>query len=128
MEWSQIERIGKPVVNAARDSSSLLNISIELSRNPSREWKQAFMEAKEACKLSNIHPPSIDGKNIYITPPSDKKELYIKHIDERIAGANKYYKNTILPMLQQNEIRRETEQKHKRNRIENAQSDLNNID
>jgi len=128
MEWLPIERIGKHVENASSDSSGLLKIRVQLSCNPPKEWEQAFKDAKGACKLSNIHPPSINGKNIYITPPSDKIEVYINHVDERIEGANKYYKNTILPVIQQKEIEREAEKKRKRNRIEDAQNKLDNID
>ena len=128
MEWLPIERIGKHVENASSGSSGLLKIRIELSRNPPREWEKAFKDAKGTCKYSSIHPPSINGKNIYITPPSDKLEVYINHVDERIEGANKYYENTILPKIQQEESARETDEKRKYNRIENAQNELDNMD
>ena len=128
MKWSPIQRVDKQVENGFSVSTSLLKIRIELSRNPPDEWIQAFLDAKEASKSSTIHPPKINGKNIYITPPSYEIEVYIKHIDERIAGANKYYKNTILPRIQQKEAAREADENRKRSRIEKAQSELDNID
>jgi len=126
MEWSSIERIGKIVEDDL--SNGLLKIRIELSCNPPKEWMQAFKEAIGSCKSSTIHPPSIDGKNIYITPPSDKIDMYIRHIDERISGANQYYKNTVFPKMQQKEAAREADDKRKSNRIDKAQSELDNIE
>jgi len=128
MKWSPIRRVDKQVENGFSNSTNLLKIRIELSQNPPDEWIQAFLDAKEASKSSTIHPPTINGKNIYITSPRDKIEVYIKHIDERIAGANKYYENTILPRIQQNEASREADENRKRSRIEKAQSELDNID
>lgn len=127
MEWLPIKRISTHAKELL-DTSGLMEIEVELSSNPPREWEQAFKKAKGASILSTIHPPSINGKYIYITPPSDKIEVYIAYIDERINGANKYFENTILPMLQQKENARETEEKHKQTQIEIAQRKLDEID
>ena len=74
-----------------------------------------------------MHPPSLVGSAVKITPPDDQLEEYVRHVDQRIAAANAYYEGEILPAITSEQAARQAEREDARTRIENAERRLDNL-
>ena len=105
----------------------LLRIEVELSQTPPPGWAEEFQNPVGLGIPMSMHPPRISGRNVYLSPPDDQVEEYVKHLDERIAAANKGYEQRVLPKVRAaEEARRQADEEEKRRR-EEAQRRLDKL-
>ena len=120
MEWEPIER-GRPEVDGVDpDYEGLLRVRIDLSRRPSREWAEFFLNPVGVGISLSMHPPELSGSSISIRPPDTELETYVAHVDERIEAANERYEQEVLPTLRRAAETRAGEEEERTRRLEDA--------
>jgi hypothetical protein len=116
VEWQPITRDKPEVHGVNAQYPGLLDVSIRLSSYPDDAWSQFFLSPSGVGLPLSMHPPKLSGKAIFIRPPDNEVEAYVRHVDERLDAANRYYENTVLPRLraQREAERRASDEKQER--------------
>lgn len=79
--------------------SGLLDVDIELSHRTPEAWAR-FLQNPSGIGVSvSMHPPSLSGSTVKITPPDDEVDKYARHIEERVAHTNRWFEETALPQI-----------------------------
>ena len=128
MEWVPITITGRKVVGRNRQYSGLLDVEIELSGTPPRPWAEFFQSPSGIGISISMHPPSLSGSKVKITPPDDEVESYAKHIEERVAHTNRWFEETALPQINAAEERQRAENEAEAKRLKEAQRKLDELD
>lgn len=120
MKWTPITR-GKPKVLGINEKySGLLNVELDLSDTPPREWAEFFTHPTGIGISMSMHPPKLSGHIVSLRPPDGEIEKYVNHIDERIVAANAYYERQVIPDLEAAEARQEQSRKAEQMRLDEA--------
>lgn len=125
--WKPITR-KKPMIDGVDpEAHGLLNVLIPLDCDPPDEWR-CFFENPVGVTISlDIHPPRIKGDEIWIRPPDEDMERYIRYVDERIKSANNFYEKEVLPrIIQQQQAEESAKIKHEK-RLRDAEKRLANL-
>ncbi len=122
MAWTRIERSGKPRVRGPNDQyPGLIDVEIDLTLTPPREWAQAFLNPSGVSISMGWRHPTLSDATIRIMPPDDKLEANVAEVDARIAAANDYFERQVLPSLQAAEASAQRDQAAAQARIADAQ-------
>lgn len=127
MEWKPIQRSKQRVLGVHPQYRGLLEVEVELSQRPPAEWGEAFLHPEGVEVSVSMHRPRLSGSIIYITPPDDQVEEYVRHVDERISAANATYEQRILPRARIAEDAENRSRDEERRRLEEAKKRLQGL-
>lgn len=127
MDWKPITR-GKPQVKGVNSEySGLLDVAIPLEGDIDINWAEFFENPVGVSISLSMHPPKLSGRTVYIRPPDEEVEAYVKHVDERIAAANARFQTEVLPKIQQKEERDRADREERERRIEGVRRRLEDL-
>ena len=69
----------------------LLIIELELDQAPPARWIEVFAAAGKDMPWIEMHPPTVQGSRIIITPTDTDLEEEVAHVEERIQLANQQW-------------------------------------
>ncbi len=123
MAWTRIVRSGKPRVRGVNaDYSGLIDVEIDLSTTPPREWARVFMDPANIANLSmGRRPPTLSGATIVSIPPDDQLQAAVADVDARIVATNDYFEQHVLPALNAAESQDKQRRAEEQKRIDDAQ-------
>jgi hypothetical protein len=122
MAWTPIERVRHPEIDDLDPQTGELRVRMFLSQIPPYEWAQRFShpEGVGIPPPLSVDAPQLSLQEVRFRAPEGELERYVKHIDERIAAANKHYEREILPAEQERERRRLQQEEERERRLEEA--------
>lgn len=95
--WKPIAAGDPDVQRVHPRASGLIEIYIPLSEEPPCEWIEFFEHPSGISIPLSMHPPHIEGDQVYIRPPDHQEADYVQHVQERIKAANAWYEKEVLP-------------------------------
>lgn len=119
--WKPVERTAVKIVGVDPQASGLLEVHIELDRDPPVEWAAMFDHPTGIGISLSMHPPRLAYDVVHIRPPDDELEKYVAHVDEQIGHANARYANEVLPRLEAQRVCERTAEAEQARRIADAQ-------
>lgn len=90
--WLPITRDHPDVVGIDPSDDSRLEVHITLSTVPPVEWQQHFTSTGDDGAA-----PELKGKTVTIRPPDAELAAHVAAVDGRIAEANRYFEQEVLP-------------------------------
>jgi hypothetical protein len=127
MEWEPITITGRKVRGPNSQYAGLLDVDIELSHRPPKVWARFFENPSGIGISLSMHPPTLSGSTVRITPPDDGVEKYAQHIEERLAHTNQWFEETALPQINAAEERQRAEDEAEAERLQEAQRKLDEM-
>ncbi|WP_043412159.1 hypothetical protein, partial [Archangium violaceum] len=109
MSWTPIKRGEVEVVGPHPEHRGLLEVKVPLSAEPPSDWVFAFQNAFGVVTKANMLPPMLDGRDVWLTPRDGELAFYVSHLDERIASANAWYEQNVLPKINARAAREKAE-------------------
>ncbi len=95
--WEPIKRVAVKVTGVDAQEAGLLDAYIELSAAPPKEWPHRFENPVGLDVSSSMYPPKVNGSRVTLHVQDDRMAEYVADVDARIAAANEYYENEVLP-------------------------------
>lgn len=125
-EWEDIELVGRPEFLQIDPHASDLNIyTWKLSRLPEQAWVARF---KAESSLSTLHPLTIAGAKLRLTPPEGQLQAYANQVRTWVRDANAKFRSFDLPQLEaRTQAAQRQEQEHD-DRIRHAREEAENLD
>lgn len=122
--WQPIARTNIEVQGVNGQYPGLLDVEISLSETPPDEWQHFFNNPVGVSLSLSMRPPQLGYNSIHISPSDGEIEKYVKHVDARIASANKRYETEVIPALRAREQRQQAEQSDEERRLKAAKDKL----
>ncbi len=120
MSWTPIKRGKVEVVGRHPQFSGLLQVRVPLTSTPPAEWQHAFNTGIDVIVSLSMHKPELRGREVWLRPPDAQLEAYVRSLDERIAAANTWFENNVLPQVQARTAREQTEADEEARRLAEA--------
>jgi len=124
MPWKPITRTADVDVEQHPERSGLFEARITLSDEPPDEWAEAFTQAYEANVNHVLHPFHLEVDEVAFNFPPGEEEAYLAALDDRIAAANRWYEERVLPAARQQEAERRTGEGERERRLEESRQRL----
>lgn len=96
--WLPITRDHPDVVGIDPSDDSRLEVNVSLSTVPPVEWAERFT-ATDAGAAAGAEAPSLKGKTVTLRPPDAELADHVADVDRRIADANRYFEQEVLPAV-----------------------------
>ena len=103
------------------EAPELLVVEVTLSAAPPGEWPHRFENPPGVEIPTSMLPPKVDRSVVRFRVSDDQLEQYIQKIDERIATANDYYADEVLPARLAVEQKKQAELDSRAARVADAQ-------
>jgi hypothetical protein len=122
MAWTRIVRSGKPRVKGINSRySGLIDVEIDLTPTPPREWAQFFEQPFAVPTSLSMHPPKLSGSTVMLMLPDNELDAYVANVDVRIEAANDYFEAHVLPNLEAAEASAQRDKSSAQARVADAQ-------
>lgn len=92
--WLPITRAHPDVVGIDPSDDSRLEVNVTLSTVPPVEWAERFTATD-----AGVEAPSLKGKTVTLRPPDAELADHVADVDRRIADANRYFEQEVLPAV-----------------------------
>ena len=119
--WEPIERVDVKVKGVDPDDTSFLVVEVTLSATPPGEWPHRFENPVGVEVPTSMRPPKVERSVVRFRVADDQLEEYVRTLDQRIAAANAYYEDDVLPARRAAEQRKLDEASMRDQRIADAQ-------
>lgn len=126
-EWTPVQRVDVEVKGIDPEYSGLLNVVVQLDREPHTTWWSYFLRPVGVGMSLSMHAPEQGHGAIRLRPSDNEVEKYVTHVDERIAAANERYRTEELPRQRAEQERRNAEQADQERRIDEASKRLKGL-
>ena len=97
-DWESITRSAVTVTGLVDGSPELINVTVKLSATPPTAWA-TFFDHPVGVDAAVGGSSRLDRDQVFITPADDEIPAFVAQVDARIAAANRYYEDDLLPKI-----------------------------
>ena len=128
MTWEPLEVVSRTVTGPDSFAPRLLIVELKLSAEAPDEWAAFFEKGAGVPFSASLHKAHVLGDTITVRTDDDELERAVGHAAEMVVNANDYYLTSVSPAKEEARQREEAQARAARERIDNAQARLNDLD